>query len=152
MSTNEQDHPQSTEPQGYDGVSHGYSPKGRSGAPPPPPPPLDRVVRELVDNLSETAKSELALLEARGALARHGVKWASAWGFVAACALLVALLAVAFGAILALIPHIGPLFATIAVVAALLAVAGFALWRAREGVDDVRIALRRDLTNEGEVE
>lgn len=108
------------------------------------------MVQRLVEDVSQTAKAELELLEARAALARYGVKWASAWGFVAACALLVAMLAVAFGAILALIPHLGPLFATLIVVGLLLAVAAFAGWRAKEGVDDVRIALRRDLTQEGE--
>lgn len=112
--------------------------------------PLEALVRDLVENLSETAKAELALLEARGALAGHGAKWASAWGFVAACALLVAMLAVAFGAILALAPHVGPLLATLIVVASLIALAGFAAWRAKRGADDIRTAFRRDLMHEGE--
>ncbi|PKP98508.1 MAG: hypothetical protein CVT74_10790 [Alphaproteobacteria bacterium HGW-Alphaproteobacteria-13] len=131
----------------YDHVSHGYAPDGPAS--PPPPVPLDIIVRDVVDNLAATAKTELALLEARGALAGHGVKWASAWGFVAACALLVAMLAVAFGAILVLAQYVGPLFATLIVAAALLALAAFAGWRARRSAGDVRTAFRADLTNEG---
>lgn len=135
---------------GYDRVSHGYAPGGPAAA--PPPVPLGDIVRDVVDNVSATAKAELALIEARGALAGHGIKWASAWGFVAACALLVAMLAVAFGAILALSPQVGPLAATLIVVAALLAFAAFAGWRAKRSADDVRTALRADLTNETEGE
>ena len=98
---------------------------------------------------STTVQAELALLEARGALASHGVKWASAWGFVAACSLLVALLAVAFGAILVLAPHVGPLLATLIVVAALIGLAGFAGWRAKRSAGDVKLALRSDLSPQG---
>jgi hypothetical protein len=116
----------------------------------PPPVPLETIVRDVVDNLSATAKAELALLEARGTLAGHGIKWASAWGFVAACALLVAMLAVAFGAILVLAPHVGPLLATLIVFASLLALAAFAGWRAKVSAGDVRTAFRSDLMPEEE--
>ncbi len=133
-------------PPGYDRVSHGFAPEGRAEA--PPPVPLDEIVRDVVDNLSATAKAEIALIEARGALAGHGIKWASAWGFIAACALLVAMLAVAFGAILVLAPHVGPLAATLIVFAALIALAAFAGWRAKRSAGDVRAALRRDLMHE----
>ena len=111
--------------------------------------PLEKIVGDVVDNLQSAAEAELALLKARGALAYHGVGWTSAWGFVAACALLVAMLALAFGAILVLAQHIGPLLATLIVVAFLLAVAAFAGWRAQIAYNDIRTALRRDLTNEG---
>lgn len=131
---------------GYDRVSHGFAPEGSPES--TPPVPLEDIVRDVVDNLSETAKAEMTLLEARAALAGHGAKWASAWGFVAACALLVAMLAIAFGAILVLATHIGPLLATLVVVAALVALAAFAGWRARLSVADVRTALRRDLMHE----
>lgn len=131
----------------YDRVSHGYAPDGP--AVPPPPVPLDVIVRDVVDNAAATARAELALLQARGALAGHGVKWASAWGFVAACALLIAMLATAFGAILVLAPHVGPLLATLIVVAALLALAAFAGWRAKHSAADIRTAFRADLMNEG---
>src|SRR3546814_18431198 len=74
----------------------------------PPPVPLDAIVRDVVENVSAAAKAEMALIEARGSLAWHAIKWTSAWGFIAACALLVAMLAVAFGAIMVLAPHVGP--------------------------------------------
>lgn len=135
-------------PRAYDRVSHGYAPEGRAEA--PPPVPLEEIVRDVVENLSATAKAEIALLEARGALAGHGIRWASTWGFVAACALLVAMLAVAFGAILVLAPRVGPLLATLIVVAALIALAAFAGWRAKLSAGDVRTALRADLMHEKE--
>ena len=67
---------------------------------------------------------------------------------IAASALGIAMLALAFGAILALAPHIGPLLATLIVVGVLLAIAAFAGWRAQRSYGDIRTALRRDLTSE----
>ncbi|SBV33339.1 conserved protein of unknown function [uncultured Sphingopyxis sp.] len=130
----------------FDGVSHGYAPDGRPLA--PPPVPLEQIVGDVLDNLSATAKAELALLEARSELALHGATWTAAWGTVAASALGIAMLALAFGAILALAPHVGPFIATLIVVAALLVVAGLAGWRAQRSYNDIRTALRRDLTSE----
>jgi hypothetical protein len=139
--------PPTPEERQFDGISHGYAPDGRAVE--PPPVPLDKIVGDVVDNLSATARAELALLEARGELALHGASRAAIWGGVAATALGIALLALAFGAILALAPHIGPLLATIVVVTALLLFAGVAAWRARVHYGDIRTALRRDLTGEG---
>ncbi|MBB5706257.1 phage holin family protein [Sphingopyxis panaciterrulae] len=133
-------------PPGYDRVSHGFAPEGRAEA--PPPVPLDAIVRDVVENVSAAAKAEMALIEARGSLAWHAIKWTSAWGFIAACALLVAMLAVAFGAIMVLAPHVGPLAATLIVFAALIALAAFTGWRAAHHWRDVRTALRRDLVHE----
>jgi hypothetical protein len=132
----------------FDGVSHGYAPDGRPVA--PPPVPLEKIVGDVVDDLQAAAAAELTLLKARGALAYHGVGWTSAWGFVAACALLVAMLALAFGAILVLAQHIGPLLATLIVFAVLLAVAAIAGWRARLSYDDVKAAFRDDLLARGD--
>ena len=135
--------PTASDQRSFDGVSHGYAPDGSPVT--PPPVPLEKIVGDVVDNLSATAKAELALLEARGELALHGASWAAAWGGIAACALGVAMLALAFGAILALAPHVGPLLATLIVVVALLLVAAFAGWRAHNSYGDVRTAFRRDL-------
>lgn len=131
----------------YDRVSHGYAPDGPAAA--PPPVPLEKIVDDVIDNLSATAKAELALLEARSELALHGISWTAGWGAVAASAAGIAMLALAFGAILALMPHVGPLLATLIVVGVLLAIAAFAGWRAQIAYGDIRTALRRDLTNEG---
>jgi hypothetical protein len=139
--------PSTSDARSFDGVSHGYAPDGRPVA--PPPVPLEKIVGDVVDNLSATAKAELALLEARTELALHGASWTAGWGAVAASALGIAMLALAFGAILALAPHVGPFVATLIVVAVLLAIAGFAGWRAQRSYGDIRTALRRDLTNEG---
>lgn len=131
----------------FDGVSHGYAPERRAAA--DAPVPLETIARDVVDNLSATARAEIALIEARGELALHGATWAAAWGTVAACALAVAILALAVGAILALAPTVGALGATLIVVAVLLMLAAFAAWRARLSYGDIRTALRRDLADEG---
>ncbi len=111
--------------------------------------PLEQIVGDVVDNLSATARAELALIEARGELALHGASRAAIWGGVAASAAGVAMLALAFGAILALSPQIGPLLATLLVVSGLLAIAALAGWRAHRHYGDIRTAFRSDLTNEG---
>lgn len=127
-------------------VSHGYAPDGRPIA--PPPVPLEKIIDDVVDNFQATARAELALLEARGELALHGATWAASWGAVAASALGVAMLALAFGAILALTPQVGPLLATLIVVGVLLLIAAFAGWRAKASYADIRTALRRNLIDE----
>lgn len=138
----------STDQAGLDRVSHGYAPDGQPKA--PPPVPLEKIVGDVVDNLQAAAEAEFTLLKARGALAYHGVGWSSAWGFVAACALLVAMLALAFGAIMVLAQYIGPLLATLIVFAVLLGIAAFAGWRARLSYGDVKAAFRDDLFAKGE--
>lgn len=147
MSSTEPETPSASDPRGFDRVSHGYAPEGPAAT--APPVPLEDIVRDVVDNAKATVAAELALLEARGALAAHGVKGASAWGFVAACALLVAMLAIAFGAILVLAPRVGPLLATLIVVAALIVLAAFAGWRAKAGADDIKLALRSEIAPHG---
>ncbi|SNT29079.1 phage holin family protein [Sphingopyxis indica] len=146
MTAPDQDIPPEPAPRDYDRVSHGYAPEGRAEA--PPPEPLDAIVRDVVVNLSATAQAEMALLEARGSLAWHAIKWTAGWGFVAACALLVAMLAIAFGAIMVLAPRVGPLAATLIVFGALIALAAFTAWRALHHWRDLRTALRRDLAHE----
>lgn len=121
-------------------VSHGYAPDGRPVT--PPPVPLEKIVGDVVDNLQATAEAEIALLKARGALAYHGVGWTSAWGFVAGSALVVAMLALAIGAILVLAQYVGPLLGTLIVVGVLLLVAAFAGWRAQLHYADVKAAFR----------
>jgi len=150
LSPSEPDTPIAPDRRSFDGVSHGYAPDGRPVT--PPPVPLEKIVGDVVDNLQASAEAELALLKARGALAYHGAGWASAWGFVAACALLVAMLALAFGAILVLAQHIGPLLATLIVFAVLLAIAAVAGWRARLSYGDVKAAFRDDLLVKGDDE
>lgn len=147
MSSSEPDTPNPPQ-RSFDGVSHGYAPDGRPVT--PPPVPLEKIVGDVVDDLRATVEAELMLLKARGALAYHGVGWTSAWGFIAACALLVAMLALAFGAILVLAQHIGPLLATLIVFAVLLLVAAVAGWRARLNYGDVKAAFRDDLLARGD--
>lgn len=147
MAVSDPNNPASSAAPRFDGISHGYAPDGAPIA--PPPVPLEKIVGDVVDNLSATAKAEFALIEARSELALHGASRAAIWGGVAATAAGVALLALAFGAILALSTHLGPLLATLIVVSALLTVAGVAAWRAHISYGDIRTALRRDLTGEG---
>lgn len=147
MSSADPNIPPTPDARSFDGISHGYAPDGRPVT--PPPVPLEKIVGDVVDNLSATARAELALIEARGELALHGASRAAIWGGVAATAAGVALLALAFGAILALSPHLGPLLSTLIVVGVLLVIAAFAVWRAQLSYGDIRTALRRDLTNEG---
>ncbi|OHD04417.1 phage holin family protein [Sphingopyxis sp. OPL5] len=148
MSPPKPDTPAPSEEGPFNRVSHGYAPDGRPVA--PPPVPLEKIVGDVVDNLQAAAEAEVALLKARGALAYHGVGWTSAWGFVAGSALVVAMLALAFGAILVLAVQVGPLLATLIVVSALLLVAAFAGWRAKLSYGDVKAAFRDDFLARGD--
>lgn len=125
-----------------DRLRHGYAPN--KPATQQPPDPLSDVVSDIVQNVTATARAELRLLEARAAMVKHGAQRAAIWGFIAASALLVALLALAFGAILILATYIGPLLATVIVFAALLLLAAFASFRSRRSAADVTAAFQSE--------
>lgn len=134
---------------GLDGVSHGYAPQG--GASEQAPLPLRQLVRNLVDETNAAAQAEVALLKARGDLAKQGVKTTSIWGVIAFTTAFVALLATAFGAILALATILGPLGATAIIVGILTLIALLSAWRAKAGASDIAVAFRSDLYGEGDV-
>lgn len=121
-------------------VSHGYAPDSAPHR--PDPVPLSTIVRDTADHIEATVRSEIDLLQARGAMAGSGVKWASIWGLVAASCLTVALLALAFGFILFLTQLIGPLLATLVVVLVLLAGGALAMVRARVHLRHVAAAMK----------
>lgn len=120
-------------------VRHGFAPAtARSDA--ADSPALTELAADLVADIKATAASELALIHARAALAGDGVRRAAMWGAIAGGALLIALLAIIFGAIVALVPYTGAVLATLIVGGVLLALAAVAAFRARAGAADVRAA------------
>lgn len=139
---------------GFESISHGYAPDGasHSHAPQEAPIPFSDLVRDVLDNASNTAKAEVALLKARGELAKQGTKTMSLWGIVAAIAAFVALLTFAIGMVLSLSTIMGPLAATLLVSFALLLLAGLAAMRAKAGAANIQVALRRDVFGEGDAE
>jgi hypothetical protein len=103
-------------------------------------PPLGEIAAGLVADIKATAESELALIQARAVLAGDGVRRAAMWGAIAGGAALIALLAIVFGIIVALVPFVGAVLATLIVGGLLLALAAFAALRARSGATDIRMA------------
>lgn len=120
-------------------VRHGFAPPSPR-EPDAPAPPLADIAAGLVADIKATAESELALIQARAALAGDGVRRAAMWGAIAGGAVLIALLAIIFGAIVALVPYTGAVVATLIVGGMLLALAAFAASRARAGATDIRAA------------
>jgi uncharacterized membrane protein YqjE len=123
---------------GLGDVRHGYAPD--TGHEHPAQPPLGEIGATLIADIRATVATEMALLQARAALASHGARRAAIWGGIAAAAAIVALLTLCIGMILILLPLVGPLAATLIVVALLLIVAAFGAWRARGGAADIRMA------------
>jgi uncharacterized membrane protein len=121
-------------------VQHGFAPDVPQRTATDDAPPLADIAAGLVDNIKDTVASEVALLQARAALAGDGVKRAAMWGAIAGGALLIALLALVFGLVLLLVPYLGPILATLAVGALLLLIAGAAVIQARRGAQDIRTA------------
>lgn len=124
-----------------DGVHHGFAPDSRHRSDGDAPPPLAEVAAQLMADIKATAATEMALLQARGALAGDGIRRAAMWGAIAGGTVLIAMLAIVFGIILALQPHVGAVLATLIVGAALLAIAAVAGWLARDGARDVKTAV-----------
>ena len=120
--------------------------EGGSAADSPPPPAgaapdlaesireVGNAAREGLKEVGGATRAFRALLAADVSLARSAFGRAMALTGVA----------IVFGASCWLL-----LMATLIVVAILLAVAAFAGWRAQVAYNDIRTALRRDLTNEG---
>lgn len=121
-------------------VRHGFAPDKSGVGGDGEAPPLADIAAQMIEDVKATAATELALLQARAALVGDGALRAAMWGAIAGGTLLIAVLAMVFGGILALIPHIGPVAATLIMSAGLLVIAVFAGWRARRGAADIRIA------------
>ncbi|MBA4748639.1 MAG: phage holin family protein [Sphingopyxis sp.] len=124
---------------GLGDVRHGFAPTAPHD-PGAPAPPLGEIAAGLVADIKATAASELALIQARAGLAGDGVRRAAMWGAIAGGSVLIALLAIVFGVIVALVPYVGAVFATLIVGGLLLAIATFAALRARTGASDIRAA------------
>jgi hypothetical protein len=124
---------------GLGDVRHGFAPVS-APEPAASAPPLADIAADLIADIKATAEGELALIQARAALAGDGVRRAAMWGSIAGGAVLIALLAIIFGAIVALVPYTGAVLATLIVGGLLLALAAFAALRARAGATDIRAA------------
>lgn len=125
---------------GFGSVRHGYAPD--AGHEPKAQPPLGEIAATLMADVRATVATEVALLQARAALAGDGARRMAIWGGIAAAAAVVALLTLCIGLIFVLLPHVGPLFATLIIVALLLIVAAVGAWQARGGMADLRMALK----------
>jgi Putative Actinobacterial Holin-X, holin superfamily III len=124
---------------GLGDVRHGFAPTAPHDSA-APTPPLGEIAAGLVADIKATAQSEIALIQARAALAGDGARRAAMWGAIAGGAALIALLAIIFGAIVALVPYTGAVLATLIVGAVLLVIAAVAAIRARAGAADIRAA------------
>ena len=98
---------------------------------------VDRV-KDLAEDTRTALEAELAWQTARAGYAARKVSAIAAWGGLALVCGFVAVLAVAFGAILALAPLIGPGSATAVVTAVLLVGALVAALLARSGMRRLR--------------
>ena len=98
---------------------------------------VDRV-KDLADDARTAVEAELAWQMARAGYAGRRVTTIAAWGGLALACAFVAVLAVAFGAILTLAPLIGPGSATAVVTAVLLVAAVVAALFARGGIRRLR--------------
>lgn len=121
-------------------MRHGFAPAARGKADDGDSPALANIAASLIDDIKGAAASEIALLQARAALASDGVRRAAMWGTIAGGTLLIALLAMIFGIILALVPYLGAVLATMIVGAALVLLAALAAWNARRGAADIQAA------------
>lgn len=91
-------------------------------------------VKDLADDTRTAFEAEIAFQGARAGYAGRRASRIAAWGGLALACVIVALLALAFGAILTLAPLVGPGPATAVVTGALLMVAAIAALFARSGV------------------
>jgi len=91
-------------------------------------------LKELAQDAQTAVEAEVHFQSVRAGYVLGEVKGIALWAGLALVAALIALFALAMGALLGLTPQIGPWAATALVVVALLALAGFAGWIASRGV------------------
>jgi len=91
-------------------------------------------LKELAQDAQTAVEAEVHFQSVRAGYVLGEVKGIALWGGLALVAALIALFALAMGALLGLTPLIGPWAATALVVVALLALAGLAWWIASRGV------------------
>ena len=109
---------------------------------------VDRV-KDLADDARTAVEAELAWQTARAGYAARRASAIAAWGGLALVCAFVAVLAMAFGAILTLAPLIGPGSATAVVTAVLLFEAVVAALLARSGIRRLRGDLASKLPGAG---
>jgi hypothetical protein len=85
-------------------------------------------VRQLVDDGRTLLEAELAYQKSRAMLAGQAAKGVAGWMALALALLFFALMALVLGLILALVPALGAIWATIAVVLGLLAMGALSGW------------------------
>jgi hypothetical protein len=95
-------------------------------------------LKDLADDTRTAIEAELAWQGARASFVGGRAGGIAGWAALAVLCGFIALLSLAFGAILALVPHVGAVLATLIVVAALLLVAAVAGLVARSRVRRVR--------------
>jgi len=91
-------------------------------------------LKEMAQDAQTAVEAEIHFQSVRAGYVLGEVKGVALWGGLALVAALIALFALAMGALLGLTPLIGPWAATAVVVVALLALAGLAGWVASRGV------------------
>ena len=91
-------------------------------------------LKEMAQDAQTAVEAEVHFQSVRAGYVLGEVKGVALWGGLALVAALIALFALAMGALLGLTPLIGPWAATAVVVVALLALAGLAGWVASRGV------------------
>ena len=91
-------------------------------------------LKELAEDVQTAVEAEVHFQSVRAGYVLGEIKGIALWGGLALVAALIALFALATGALLGLTPLIGPWGATGVVVAALLLLAGLAAWIASRGV------------------
>lgn len=100
--------------------------------------PIGQLFSQLVDDGKRYARAEVELYKAKAADKAEPVKWAAIYGGAALTLALSAVTALLVGLILALETLVGPLAATLIVVAATLAIAGLLGWMAYQRVSEAR--------------
>ena len=91
-------------------------------------------LRELAEDAQTAVEAEVHFQSVRAGYVLGEAKSIALWGGLALVGALLALFALAMGALLGLSPYLGPWGATVVVVVALLALAGVAGWVASRGV------------------
>jgi uncharacterized membrane protein YiaA len=100
--------------------------------------PIGQLFSQLVDDGKRYARAEVELYKAKAADKAEPVKWAAIFGGAALTLALSAVTALLVGLILALETLVGPLGATLIVVAVTLAIAGLFGWMAYKKITEVR--------------
>ncbi len=107
------------------------------------PPPIGDIVRQLLHDISNYIAAERAIYSVQATLTRRAASWIASYAFAAIVIAHGAMIASVVGLLMALIPLIGALWATVTIVFVCTLIVAVLIWLIKRKLRTLRMFWRR---------